>query len=78
MFFRPLTVMKLVRYAVVPGIAVCIAVAVGVYAYRKNPEPDYVRGKYGKFCYETNHAPKNIKYFIYFNSREECLKSIGQ
>lgn len=39
---------------------------------------DYVRGVSGKKCYTIKNYPKNIKYFIYYNSEEECLADLNR
>lgn len=39
-------------------------------------DQNYVRGKYGKYCYEIKNAPKSIKYFEYYRTLDDCTASI--
>lgn len=39
---------------------------------------DYVHGRYGKYCYSIKNYPKNIKYFVYFDSEEECWADLNK
>lgn len=37
----------------------------------------YIKGAHGgKICYEANNVPKSVKYYKYFDSLEECQKSL--
>lgn len=39
-------------------------------------EPNFVRAKYGHYCYEEHDYPHEIKYLLYYNSYEECVNSL--
>jgi hypothetical protein len=38
--------------------------------------PEYIRGKYGMYCYVVWHVPKNVKNYTKYRNLKECEKSL--
>lgn len=63
------------------GIIVLISSAVisaFILASVQSQQDQYVRGYYGKYCYQIRNFPPTIRHFLYFSSYEDCLKSIAR
>lgn len=60
------------------GIAIIAFIfGVIVFSATATSNKNFIRGQYGKKCYMVGSEHGNIKYPIYFETLDECLKSLG-
>lgn len=56
--------------------SITIVILVSVFLLASDSKMVWVRGEYGKRCYEKGEEHKNIKYPVLFETLEDCLESI--
>lgn len=65
-----------VNLAIVLCVVLLVACAALFFVYKAHSNLLWVHGKYGEKCYLAGSEHKNIKYPVYFNTRQECLDDL--
>lgn len=55
-------------------IIVLICFGIGLFSFARRD--GFIRGQYGRKCYNVGSEHGNIKYPVYFETLEECLDSL--
>lgn len=62
------------------GVVVVLVIVTAILVYNKwvMSAHVYVRGVYGNRCYPLHMANLNIRYPVYFNNLDDCVKTLKQ
>lgn len=65
------------NFATVCLIGIVLGLMAVFFLVNAHASLEWVHGKYGEKCYIKGTEHKNIRYPVYFDSREECLRDLA-
>lgn len=69
---------KVTTWLLVSFSAAVIVSLLAIIIFSPAHEREFVRGKYGSYCYTVETANRHITTPLYFNTYQDCMASLGK